>query len=58
MKSYEDSLKKVEDTRSFCVNKELMALIEMAPFCSYFINSFDEMLPYHLESLVVISVIS
>ena len=29
--SYENSLKKTEDTGSFCVNEELMTLIDMAP---------------------------
>ena len=29
--SYGNSLKKTEDTGSFCVNEELMTLIDMAP---------------------------
>ena len=49
MMSYGNSLKKKEDTVSFCVNEELMILINMAPFCSFFINCFNEMLPYHLD---------
>lgn len=36
-----------------------MTLIEVVPFCNYFfINSFEETMPYHLEYLEPVSVAS
>ena len=47
-----------EKTRLFCVNKELMTLIDTTPFCNLFSNCLSKMLPYHLDRLVPISIMN
>ena len=47
-----------EETRLFCVNKELMTLIDTTPFCNLISNCFSKMLSYHLHRLVPISIMN
>lgn len=56
MASYRGSLDRDPTTGSFWVSKELLDLIEAVSFHEQFINTFEETMPYHLESLEPISV--